>query len=90
MLKERLQILITVEQRRVLEEEAGRREMSVGALVRKAIDEQYGTTSRDDRRRAVAEIARMDARDIDPAELADLIAEEHEELARGLDLGDGP
>jgi hypothetical protein len=86
MLKERLQILITAEQRRVLESEAARQETSVAALIREAIDERYGAVSREDRRRAVGEIAGMEGGYVDPAELARMIDEERDEVARGLDL----
>jgi hypothetical protein len=42
MLKERLQILVSTEQKRRLEAEARTRGESVGGLVREAIDEHYG------------------------------------------------
>jgi hypothetical protein len=87
MLKERLQILVTAEQRRMLEEEAAAREMSVGALVRAAIDERYGGVSREDRIRAVEEIGRMRAEHVEPEELARMIDEEREQVGRDLDLG---
>lgn len=42
MLKERLQILVSTEQKRRLEAEARTRGESVGGLVREAIDQCYG------------------------------------------------
>lgn len=85
MLKERLQILVTAEQRRLLEAEAGRTGTSVAALIRAAIDQRYGTISREDRRRAVEEIGRMKGRYVEPAELARLIDDERDAVLPAVD-----
>ena len=58
----------------------------MAASIREAIDERYGAGSREDRRRAVEEIAGMEGEYADPAELARMIDEERDEVARGLDL----
>ncbi len=47
MYTERLQILVTPEQRRKLESEAEHRGESVGSLVRKAVDAAYDPVDRD-------------------------------------------
>jgi predicted DNA-binding protein len=57
MYSERLQILVSKEQRRRLEREAKRRGASVASLIRDAIDAQLGGVARDDRLRAVESIA---------------------------------
>jgi hypothetical protein len=54
MLNERLQILVTAEQRRRLEHEAQRRDTSVGRVIRDAVEAQLG---------GVAQAARLDALD---------------------------
>ena len=56
---ERVQILITPEQRRRLETEAQRQARSVASLVREAIDARFGTFSRDERLAAVEAIGAM-------------------------------
>ena len=84
MPKERLQILITAEQRRLLMTEARRRRRSVSALVRHAIDVHSGTVGREDRMRAVAELGRMNAQYVPPDALGRMIEEEREELAGGF------
>lgn len=61
MYSERLQILVSKEQRRRLEREAKRREASVASLIRDAIDAQLGGVAVDDKRRAVERIAAMRA-----------------------------
>ena len=86
MLKERLQVLITAEQRRLLEAEARRRRTSVAALIRDAIDGRYGTVTREDRLRAVEELGKMSARYVPPSELGRMIDEEREEAAGELRL----
>jgi len=61
MLKERLQLLISAEQRKRLEDEARRTGRSVGALVREAIDARFGAVTREDRLQAVEEIRSMES-----------------------------
>ena len=88
MLTERLQILVTPEQRRKLETEAARRGESVGALVRKAIDGAYDPVDRGRRRRAFDELRAVGERNrgivLSPDELEALI-----EDARAEELPDG-
>ncbi len=86
MLTSRLQILVTPEQKRRLEEEARERGESVGGLVRAAIDERYGRRfTREERVRAAEEIRALPpAPFVSPDELnrmhAQEIEEEHPEL----------
>lgn len=81
MFSERLQILVTPEQRRLLESEARHRGGSVGGLVREAIDARFGAISREERILAVEEIASMEGgRPLSPHELDRLIHEEREAL----------
>jgi hypothetical protein len=91
MFSERLQILISKEQRRQLETEAKRRDASVASVIREAIDAQLGGIGRDDRLGAVERIAAMrGAGHLPPEELRRAIAEAREGGAdRGFpDLGD--
>lgn len=74
MINERLQILVTVEQRRRLTAEAQRRRSSVASRIREAIDERFGPVERGDRIRAAEEIAAMRGRFLPPDEL-DVLAE---------------
>jgi hypothetical protein len=89
MLSERLQILVTPEQRRTLEAEAARRGESVGSLVRKAVDAAYDPVDRDGRRHALDELRAIGERNrgivLSPDELEALIEE-----ARTTGLLDGP
>ena len=83
MLTERLQILVTPQQRRRLATEAQRRGASVGELVREAIDAIVGGVSAEVRQRAVEEIARMKpGKFVGPDELDRLIESEHEPRLR--------
>ena len=59
MFDQRMQILISAEQRRRLEAEARERKTSVGRLIRDAIDARFGAVTREQRVRAVEEIAKM-------------------------------
>lgn len=84
MLKERLQIMVDREQRRGLDAEARRLGISVGALVREAIDERLGGSDRRRRREAVAEMSRVAAgRSPSQAEIDAILAEERELPGRG-------
>ncbi len=69
MLSRPLQVLLTPEQRKRLEAEARRRGVSVGALIREAVDRCLGTPTRSEPQRAVAEIRRMRGRFVPPEEL---------------------
>jgi hypothetical protein len=59
MFSERLQILISPEQRRALEAEAERQEASVASVIREAIDLRLRTVDRSERLRALEEIRAM-------------------------------
>jgi hypothetical protein len=59
MLTERLQVLISRQQKRRLESEAQSRGESVGTLVRAAIDTLYGSDTTQDERVAAVERMRM-------------------------------
>ena len=90
MYSERLQILVSKEQRRRLEREAKRRGASVASLIRDAIDSQLGSVGREERLGAVQKIAAMrGAPYLAPDELRDAIEEarvadaEHGLPARG-------
>lgn len=80
MFSERLQILLSREQRRRLEAEAKRRRASVGSLVREAIDARFGAKfSRAERIRAVEEISRMEGgRSLTVEEMERIVDEERE------------
>jgi hypothetical protein len=82
MLKERLQILITSDQRRRLEVEARRRRTSVGSVIRSAIDAHIGVATRQRRMRAVEAIrSAPTAPYLEPAAIDQLAESEHDELA---------
>lgn len=78
MLNERLQLLITPEQRRHLDDEARRTGASIGALVRDAIDARFGTTAVEERLRAADEIAAMRGRFLTVDELEAIVDEERD------------
>lgn len=88
MLKERLQILVSTEQRRRLQQEASRRGTSIGNVIRDAVDAQLGAITVEDRRMALDEILAMRGRFASPEELNRLAASEHddqlEELVRAV------
>lgn len=60
MYTERLQILISKEQRRRLEREAERRSASVASVIRDAVDERLGGVTKDDRVAAVQRLTAME------------------------------
>jgi hypothetical protein len=81
MLSERLQILLSPQQKRRLEMEAEKRGESVGGLVRAAIDASYGTdTTREERLAAVERMREgpVAARFFTPEELTRVHDEESE------------
>ena len=81
MFTERLQVLMSKEQRRRLEAEAKRRHSSVGALIREAIDGRGAGANQETRSRAIAEIKNMrGGRFLPPAALERLIDQERERL----------
>jgi len=59
MFSERLQILVSKEQRRRLEAEARRRKASVASVIRGAVDAELGGRAREDRMQAVAAIRQI-------------------------------
>ena len=76
MFSERLQILVSPEQRRRLETEARRRGTSVGALIREAVDLHVGPPARSDKDRALSGIRAMRGRHLSPEELERLVEQE--------------
>lgn len=78
MFSQRLQILVTPEQRRRLEAEARRRDTSVASLVRDAVDARYASMTREERVAAVSDIAALEGRFLDPAELNRLVEAERD------------
>lgn len=85
MYTERLQILVSKEQRQRLELEAKRRKSSVASVIRDAVETELGGTSPQDRLQAVAAISRLRAPYLPPEELAREIDRAHaDEIGRGL------
>lgn len=78
MLDQRLQVLVTKEQRELLEREARRRGASVGSLVREAVDAHLGPVTVGQRKRAVDEIRKMRGRFVSPEELNRIVDEERD------------
>ncbi len=76
MLSERLQILVTPEQRRRLETEARQRGASVGGLIREAIDSRFGGAPQEERMRALEQIEAMEGQFVPPDELDRMADEE--------------
>lgn len=86
MYSERLQILISKEQRRRLEAEARRRNASVASVIRGAVDAELGAGSREERLRAVGRIAEIKGTAaLPPEELRRAIDDARgEEIERGF------
>lgn len=80
MLSERLQILVTPEQRRRLEREAERRNESVGSLIREAVDATFGGASETDRQEALDAIRTMRGSYAAADEINRIVEEEREAL----------
>jgi len=79
MYSERIQLLVSKEQRRRLEQEARRRGTSVAAVVRDAVDSQLGGPTREERLAALEHIRNMHgAPFLTPEELNRLVEEERE------------
>ena len=78
MLKERMQILISADQRRRLEREAQRRGTSVASVVREAVDAQLGARTVEDRRAAVEQIRTLHGGFATPEELNRIVEQERE------------
>ena len=76
MFSERLQILVSPEQRKRWEAEAKRRGTSVAGLIRDAVDRDMGSLDRGDRARALDAIRAMQGRFLPPDELDRLMDEE--------------
>lgn len=86
MFTERLQILVSKEQRQRLEREAKRRQSSVASVIRDAVEAELGGTSRQDRMQAVEAISHLRGTPyLPPEELEREIDRAHaEEIGRGL------
>jgi predicted DNA-binding protein len=79
MFTERMQLLMTKEQRRRLEQEAKRRGTSVASVVREAVDAHVGGPTREQRYAALERIRSMrGAPFLTPEELNRLVEEERE------------
>jgi hypothetical protein len=84
MLNQRMQLLISADQRRRLEQEARRRATSVASVIRDAVDAQLGGITAEDRRAALDEILAMSGRFASPDELNRIAASEHDDQLEGL------
>ena len=76
MYSERLQILVTPEQRKRWDLEARRRGTSVAGLIRESVDRELGSPDGVDRASAVDAIRAMRGRFLSPDELDRLVEEE--------------
>ncbi len=79
MYSERIQLLVSKNQRRRLEQEAKRRGTSVASVIRDAVDAQIAGPTPEERHAALERIRSMHS-DVflTPEELNDLVAEERE------------
>lgn len=84
MLDQRMQILVSADQRRRLEQEAQRRSTSVASVIRDAVDAQLGGITVEDRRAAVDRIRALRGRSLSPEELNRIVEEEREAEADEL------
>lgn len=80
MLNERLQILVSPDQRRRLESEAQRRGMSVGGLIREAVDAHLGHVGTAERLEALDGIRAASGRFLAPEELTRLVDAERDAI----------
>ena len=77
MFDQRLQLLVSKEQRRRLEAAAREQRKSVGQLIREAIDARYGSVTREDRVRAAREIVTATGgRYLTPDALNEIVSDE--------------
>lgn len=83
MFSERLQVLLSRDQRRRLEHGSVRQERSVASLIREAIDVHYGTTSPERRREALERISARTGEAVDPADLRELVDHSHDDEIGG-------
>jgi predicted DNA-binding protein len=84
MITERVQILLTPQQRRRLESEARRQERSIASLVREAIDARFGSFGPEERLAAVEAIEAMSGgRYLTPEQINQAVDEERADVLRG-------
>lgn len=77
MFDQRLQLLVSADQRRRLKAQAKVTGKSVGRLIREAIDARYGSFSREERIRAAREIREArGGRYLTPAQIEEIVSEE--------------
>ncbi|WP_148261214.1 hypothetical protein [Conexibacter woesei] len=84
MLNERLQILVTPLQRQRLEREARERGVSVGSLVREAIDARFGGYSVEERLEVLERFRRMRAKYLSIEEMDRIVEEERNKDADAM------
>jgi hypothetical protein len=73
MYSERLQILLTSDQRRRLQQESKRRKTSVTALIREAVDEHFGAEPEGSKEQAYRSIVARRSRFVAPDKLDELM-----------------
>ncbi len=78
MLNQRLQVLVSSDQRRRLEREAHRQGTSVANVIREAVDAQLGSATWDERRAALDGIRMLHGVFAAPEELNRLVEQERE------------